>query len=132
MKNETNEFSFRLQPSLIPDAGVGVFALHDIAVGTLLDLSDKDTSERILKKEQIPEGLIRYCIAQEDGTWICPMRFNQMSLTWYLNHSTAPNVFQDENGDVFSLRDIVTGEEITIDYDILNEPNELREDFYKK
>lgn len=132
MKNKTDEFSFMLRPSAITSAGVGVFALHDIASGTLLDLWDEKSDVRNMDKEDIPKELIGYCVAQQDGTWSCPKQFNRMYLAWYLNHSINPNASFDHSGKLIAARDIQKDEEITIDYDVLNEPNELREDFYKK
>ena len=132
MKNETNEFSFILRPSPITRGGVGVFTIHDIAAGTLLDLWDEQADLRNMKKEDVPKELIGYCVAQQDGTWSCPKQFNHMYLAWYLNHSTNPNACFNDSGKIITTREIKKDEEITIDYDILGEPNELREDFYKK
>lgn len=53
-----------------------------------------------------------------------------MPVGWYINHSETPNaVHKDYN--FYACCDISAGEEITIDYNTLEEPEEAREDFYK-
>ena len=42
MKNTTDCFSFILKPSTIPNGGVGVFVLHDVANDTYMELFLKD------------------------------------------------------------------------------------------
>ena len=53
-----------------------------------------------------------------------------MSVIRYLNHSKTPNAYH-KNYNYYALRDIKAGEEITIDYNTLEEPEEAKEDFYK-
>jgi SET domain-containing protein len=121
-----------LKPSQINDAGVGVFVLHDVAKGTFLDIWTPDEPTRLFDTEEVPPELIRYCVAKQDGKWECPFKFNQLAFAWFLNHSINPNAtFIDDKG-TFAITDIRAGEEITIDYDVLNEPNNLRENFYQK
>ncbi|MCB9808795.1 hypothetical protein H6776_00145 [Candidatus Nomurabacteria bacterium] len=80
MNIKTTEYSFKLQPSSIPGAGVGVFALHDIASQTLLDIWSPDTHARLLRKEDVPPELIVYCVAIDNDLWSCPAAFNHMQL----------------------------------------------------
>lgn len=116
----TNEFSFRLKPSHIE--GVGVFAAHNIAKGTKLLVKPDGYQSRKLKKEDVPQEFLGYCVEDEDSSHLrCPNEFNHLWLCWFLNHSDQPNAQGDEadNFMYYSLRDIKAGEEITINYDTL-------------
>ncbi|GAB6058605.1 CapA family protein [Desulfonatronum parangueonense] len=116
---ETNDFSFRLQPSPIPNAGIGVFALHDIEPNTFLALKPRATPVGMTtRKEKIPEGLRMYCIEKKHGLLRCPRKFSQMHLVWFLNHSDSPNAVKRKDG-YYSNTKIHTGEEILIDYSVL-------------
>ncbi len=130
--NQTNEFSFVLRAA---NHGVGVFALHDIAKDTPMRLFGENNPRRILKKDETPEQFRNFC-ADRGDTMICPPDFGYMPLGWYLNHSEDPNTeprgFYDEKGyHFFARRDIKVDEEITIDYNTLEEPEEGKEYFYK-
>jgi len=107
----------RLKPS--PIHGVGVFAIRNIPKGTRLF----DSSEEIvwLDEKQIMHlpGNLRqmyedFCIIK-DGQYGCPRNFNNLTMAWYLNDSLNPNVMVDENYNMWAIRDIVDGEELTID-----------------
>ena len=129
-KTFTNEFSFRLKPSLIE--GIGVFAIHGIAKGTKLMLKPENYRSRRMKEKDIPKELLRYCVKDEDEIHRrCPNQFNHMWLCWFLNHSNKPNAKGDENNNFtyYALRNIKAGEEITIDYGTLEEPGSTK---YKK
>ena len=66
-----------------------------------------------------------------------------MEVGWYLNHSAQPNMriesYQDGQEEdcllyvinYHIIRDIKAGEEVLIDYNDLDEPEALKEDFYK-
>lgn len=130
----TNEFSFILKPS---QYGVGVFTAHDIEKGTRLRLFADDNPVREMKKEDVPESL-RYLTASRGDILLCPPDFGCMPIGWHLNHSKNPNAIHDPNeptekyyGIWFAARDIKEGEEITIDYNELEESNENKEEFYK-
>lgn len=128
MQDKTTEFSFILKPSKF---GVGVFATHDIKAGAYLRLFDMGHNNTVLRGEKdIPEIFRGYCI--ERGEYIsCPKDFGHMEIGWYLNHSKEPNAFHIDY-NYFALRDILAGEEILIDYDTLEEPEEARKDYYKQ
>lgn len=127
--NKTNEFSFILKPS---DHGVGVFTLHDIDKDTHLRLfGDNETLSSLEKnKEDVPKFFRAYCVSRGEKL-ICPKDFGQMHIGWYLNHSETPNAYHDEDYKWYAVRDIKAGEEITINYSLLDEPKEDREDYYK-
>lgn len=88
----TNRFSFILKPSTIRDGGVGVFALHDIAEGTYMELFLKDFQEELRNEKDVPEELRGYCLNHESGKLLCPKFFNRMDIGNYLNHSKNPNL----------------------------------------
>jgi SET domain-containing protein len=119
--NKTHAQSFKLKPSAIPGAGVGVFALHDIDPGVWLALKPRQKVGIKLQKADISEDLLDYCIGNDDGTYTCPPEFNHMHLVWYLNHSDTPNAERREDG-YYSLREIRSGDEIVIDYNIFHKP----------
>jgi len=130
MQNKTTEFSFILRSS---NHGVGVFAIQDIKEKTYLRLFGnepeiRDGGSNIRKKEDVPEILQQYCIFRKDYL-ICPRDFGHMSFGWYINHSKTPNAYH-HNYLYYALRDIKAGEEITIDYNSLEEPEEVKEYYY--
>lgn len=55
-----------------------------------------------------------------------------MEVGWYLNHSASPNMARLGNGRWLILKDIEQDEEILVDYNEFNEPEETKETFYKK
>ena len=137
MKDTTNEFSFVLKPS---SYGVGVFAVHGIKKGTHLRLFTNSTEGvnhvRRLKKENIPEAFLDFCVDRGDEM-ACPDDFGQMSLGWYMNHSMIGANVEHKNPaneayQWYASRDIQEGEEILINYNTLEEPEDSREGYYKK
>lgn len=130
MEDKTTEFSFILKPA---EHGIGVFAAHDIKKDTYLRVFgdenvDSDVSIMI-KKEDVPKYFQQYCVDRGDSLR-CPADFGRMEVGWHLNHSKNPNAYH-KNYDYYALRDIKAGEEITIDYNSLEEPEEAKEDYYK-
>lgn len=125
---DTNEFSFVLKPSI---HGIGVFAAHDIKMGASLRLFGNDESpeeSRMLNKENVPEFFRHYCIAR--GSQLsCLDDFGCMPIGWYMNHSRTPNA-KHRNWEYFAILDISAGEEILIDYNTLEEPEEYKESYY--
>ena len=130
MKKITNEFSFVLKPSAISGAGIGVFAVHGIVKGTRLCIADSSDLRTFIKKD-VPKELLKLCIILKDGLCICPKKFNHAWIGWYVNHSHNPNTEMLEKESYYATRDISAGEEILIDYNIFNEPEEFKEDYYR-
>jgi SET domain-containing protein len=134
-----SEFTFKLKPS--PFGGIGVFAIHDIPAGT--HLFNKNCETRRMKVKDVPSSLIQYCIYISDEECICPERFDRMEIGWYLNHSSTPNIAKMnpqsnaeakenfEERTFYALHDIKAGDEILIDYNILDEPEHMKEGYYK-
>lgn len=127
VKNTTTEFSFILKPS---EHGVGVFATHYIKAGTYLRLFGDNEGHSILReKKETPEVFQEYCLDRGDSL-VCPADFGQPTIGWYLNHSKDPNA-KHVNYEYFALKDIKRGEEITIDYNSLEEEDNAKGDYYK-
>ena len=109
-----------------------MFAIVDIPKDTFLALKPRGVTVGVdLKEEDVPKELLTYCIAKEDGIWCCPPDFTQMHMVWFLNHSGRPNAEKREDG-YFSTVDVRAGDEILIDYNTLDEPEDKKEDYYKK
>lgn len=129
-QDNTNEFSFILKPS---KHGVGAFAVHGIKKGTYLRLfgDEKKLEHRARKRKNkdVPEIFQQYCMNRE-GFSICPKDFGAMSVGWYLNHSKTPNAVHSDYR-WYAMRDIEAGEEIVIDYNSLEEPEQAKEGYYK-
>lgn len=135
-----SEFSFMLKPS--PLGGVGVFATHDIPAGT--PVLNQTFEIRTMKVKDIPAPLLKYCIYISDEECLCPERFDRMEIGWYINHSSTPNIAKTSklpNAElvknikeraVIAIQDIKAGDEILIDYNYLDEPEHLKEDYYRK
>ncbi len=125
-----SEFSFVLKPSTIPDAGVGVFATHNIAKGSELPLHTENHKSRRLHESDIPKQLLDLCIAEKGGWYICPEQFNRVEVGWYVNHSDDPNI-ETKGGKHFALHNIEAGQELFMDYNKAHEPESKKEEFYE-
>lgn len=131
LSTEINEFSFVLKPSTIPNAGIGVFATHDIEKDSLINFFPKDYEFRILHKDKIPAEFIKLCESIGNNLYRCAQRFDCIETSWYLNHSNSPNIEMVNLTNYKANRDIKKDEEIFIDYNQLNEPEEDKEEYYK-
>lgn len=107
--------------------GVGVFAIRDIAAGTILFVGDTAATTRIPvdEVEQIEDPEIRqmyldFCPVV-DGAFVAPQSFNQLTMGWYLNHSGAPNVLCERGLRFLTRRFVMKGEELTVDYSTYSE-----------
>lgn len=136
---EWSEFSFMLKPSTL--GGVGVFAVHDIPAGTPLFRTDHRS--RTFQTKDVDPEFVKFCIFIDDETCRGPERFDRMEIGWYVNHSATPNVakqeadqnltlFERKKYDLYTTKDIKAGDEIVIDYNYLNEPEHLKEDYYRQ
>ena len=110
----------RLRPS--PGRGVGVFAIRAIPRGTNPFEGDIGPMVRfpLAAFQQIEDPEVRriyldFC-PLVDGAFIAPSDLNQITLSWYMNHSDAPNVASDRSMTFTAARVIHTGEELTVDY----------------
>lgn len=115
---------FRLKPSTIPGAGVGVFATADILAGTVLhELFAADDVVFVPWAEFVAlpgpaEVRENFAVRYDDGAYL-PRDLNRISVGWYLNDGRDPNLDHDADYIYFARRDIRAGEELLIDYDRL-------------
>lgn len=106
--------------------GVGVIAIQNIKKGARIFYGDEDTKMVWVEKDKL-KGLPKeikklyddFCVViDKKGKKLygCPVNFNQMTVSWYLNHSEKPNVGCDKEYVFYALRDIKKGEELTVNY----------------
>jgi SET domain-containing protein len=114
----------RLRPSKIH--GIGVFAVRDIPRGKnpfkTLPKYDSIGYVRITEEELVAlplrlSELIRALFVPTDGKTHVPNHgMNVVRLNCYLNHSTMPNMRTRDGYNFITVRKIMTGEELTVDY----------------
>ena len=114
----------RLQPSKIH--GIGVFAVRDIPKGknpfkTIPKYGDfgyvRITEDELNALPPKFSELMRELFIPTDGKMHIPnYGTNMIRLNCYLNHSTAPNMRTKNGYDFTTLRKILLGEELTVDY----------------
>jgi hypothetical protein len=56
-----------------------------------------------------------------DGRYIAPTDFNQITMAWYLNHSSDPNVAVLEDMNLVASKFIAKGTELRSDYTTYSE-----------
>src|SRR6202040_3541541 len=101
--------------------GVGVHATHDIEAKVHLDLWGGEEEHCCPISEidvESAELIKQYGVVSDGAVWF-PPRFNRMAIGWYLNHSNSPNVEWRADDQMYSLKPISAGEELTIDYRLL-------------
>lgn len=125
---EWSEFSAILKPS--PIEGVGVFAAHDIKAGTKLFTVEYPEVEAHIS--EVPSPFLKFCPFVDNDHVLRPERFDTIGIVWFINHSFNPNIILDAEGDFSAARDILQGEELLKDYNILEEPEHLKEPFFRK
>ncbi|MEQ1588450.1 MAG: SET domain-containing protein-lysine N-methyltransferase [Cyclobacteriaceae bacterium] len=113
-----------LKPSLI--AGIGVFAIKDIAGGCreMFSAPHKDDQWIKVGKKEVEllplhtKHLIEnYCLYDEDHYFVPDHGFKKVDVSLFLNHSNDPNIISIQEGDYFeAIRDIKAGEELFINY----------------
>lgn len=132
----SSEFYFILKPSSL--GGIGVFSVTDLPKNTIIFTSDFSPKIRLIK--EVPEPFLKYCIYIDDKQCLSPERFDRMEMGWYINHSPNPNVIHDipvtditfDRPKLIAVNDIKVGDEILINYNQLNEPEHLKEAYYRK
>ena len=114
-----------LAPS--PIHGIGVFALAEIPAGKtdlFSPMADEWPGVPLATIDALPAHVRKlidtYCLRDEGTVYLPPNGFKIVDLVTFLNHSEQPNLRQMDGGNYFiALRDIETGEELTIDYGVL-------------
>lgn len=102
--------------------GVGVFAIRDIPggvnpfegdVGAVVSVPVADVDR--LSDEELRRMYYDFCPVAADG-FVAPRDFNQLTVGWYVNHSSTPNLTAISEMKFITNRVIRLGEEITSDY----------------
>jgi SET domain-containing protein len=105
--------------------GVGVFAIRDIPKGInpMEEMKSCDFEEVNIEDlkclTQLPLAVHQFVIdmcPQNGATFSCPKQgLNSIGIAWYLNHSTTPNM-EEQDGNFYALADIPAGTELTVNY----------------
>jgi hypothetical protein len=102
--------------------GVGLFAIRDIPQGTRLFVGDIGQTVQIpvseIEKIDNPElrrMYVDFCPVINNH-FVAPSDFNQMTMSWYLNHSDTPNVTALPELQFVTSRFVAVAEELTVDY----------------
>lgn len=123
----------RLRPSKVAPGGVGVFAIQKIRKNTPLFVGDNDEMIWVEKEklkslpEHIRELYRDFPVIQTDKKdketrYGCPINFNRLTISWYLNDSLNPNVRCDKaTYNFYAIRDIEADEELTVTYSTYSE-----------
>ena len=115
-----NEFGkTKLAPSLVCD-GVGVFAISEISKQFIL-FQDVDPDQIYIPYKTITDPNVKMylsCMCNSDKFGFYLSRtYNNINMSYYVNHSDAPNVYHDLTLDRYiTIRDIQPGEELTCIY----------------
>ncbi|HVX23770.1 MAG TPA: SET domain-containing protein [Candidatus Saccharimonadales bacterium] len=129
---ETRLEDFELKESSIKDAGLGLFSKVDIPENTYLAFKPRNTHLGVKRHvSEIPKEYLHFCIAETDDMYNCPRDFDNIEMLWYLNHSFEPNADKRVDG-YYSSKNIAAGDEIVIDYNSLNEPEDKKEAYYQR
>lgn len=124
MKEE--EFLVILKPS--PIDGIGIFATTFIKKGRIVLPRIKTRRAKII---DIPSAFLKYCVFLNNEECSCPNSFIHMEIGWYMNHSDKPNVMRKEDRNIYAIEDIKEGDEILIDYNQFEEPEHLKDEYFK-
>lgn len=103
--------------------GIGVFTTKPLLMRELADVFDPEdgrfVSTLLIKDDEI--GMFETYGIATNGGFYAPLDFRRMSVGWYLNHSDTPNLVPNhDHTEYFAARDIEEGEELTIDYGLLD------------
>jgi SET domain-containing protein len=116
-----------LKPSKIAPGQVGLFALKDFnKEEVIIGKETWDESRLISWKEfetldsATKDKLANFCYKTAEGIH-APKNINKLNIAYFFNHSCDPNSYSDSDGNYIAKRDIVVGEEFTIDVEALME-----------
>jgi SET domain len=116
-----------------PISGVGVFAIRSIPRGTYIFEPDDGPITRVKKNKivglspAIVELYRDFCVLRNDE-YTCPLSFNGITPSWFLNESKLPNVAADLSLKFYAIRDIKIGEELTADYSLYSDYDSNQDD----
>jgi SET domain-containing protein len=114
------QFSLILRASSIE--GVGVFATHTLRSGVELFTGWEDSSKIYSEEEAQSLGELKKYLCRYGSSYIGPAKWDNMHLSWFLNHSKNPNIAATSGvmGKYYTLREIQKGEELSIDYNSID------------
>lgn len=102
--------------------GIGVFAIRDIPQGARLfgdDVSETVAVPRheveAIADDEMRRMYLDFCPLVEDH-YIAPVDFNEITMSWYLNHSSDPNVVMLEDMTFVVSKFVPKGIELRADY----------------
>jgi uncharacterized protein len=102
--------------------GVGLFAIRGIPKNTKLFIGDIGNTVKILVSDvdkiddaEVRRMYIDFCPVI-GNYFVAPSDFNQMTMSWYLNHSDEPNVTVVPELQFVTSRFVPLGEELTTNY----------------
>jgi hypothetical protein len=101
--------------------GVGVIAIRDIPEGTEIFGDDDQAVIRVARADVAKfapalRALYEdFCVVR-GAYYLAPPSFNEMTISWFLNHCDEPNVACGAELRFVALRAIAPGEELTADY----------------
>jgi uncharacterized protein len=102
--------------------GVGLFAIRAIPCGTPLFVGDIGSTVRIpasvvesIADPEMRRMYIDFCPVVGND-FVAPSDFNQITMSWYMNHSDTPNVTATPELQFVTSRFVPAGEELTADY----------------
>lgn len=127
-KNENNlpHFGVYTRLGVSQIHGVGVFAIKDISKGVNIFSVDDKSMVWVDKKDientdsEIKKLYDDFCIIK-NNKFGCPKNFNVLTVGWYINSSTNPNVEIHEDENFYAIRDIKKGEELLSNYDLYSD-----------
>lgn len=116
-----NDSYVQLKPSNVCN-GVGVFALRMIPKNTIL-FTDVESDSNLISwdnlkyvDKQVLNYLNSMCNTSESGVYL-NRTINNINVSYYVNHSSEPNLFHDlVNDQYITIVDINAGEELLCTY----------------
>lgn len=106
-------------------AGLGLFAAHPILAGEIILLHGEDDPliesfsaeeiEALDENSDLRKFFAIYAWKEKGKYWL------SLDNDKFTNHSPTPNTVVKEDGNVYAIKDIEPGEEITSDYSQFNE-----------
>ncbi len=116
----------------VNEYGIGVYATKDFGVGDYVKLYNKENVLIDVPLFDVPEEYRKFVVLRSDEKCNRPRDLNQVESAWYLNHSSNPNIIEDWDKALYRvLKHIKKGEELFIDYNNFEEPEDRKEEYYK-
>jgi SET domain-containing protein len=120
LKNKKFMLQIKTYLDKSPIHGIGVFADEDIKKDQLIWKFDKQTDIALGDKESINCNIEEIQKQYPNYYIYFDLQFQQLIFLGdndrFTNHSDNPNTENDINGDVFALKEIKKGEELTLNY----------------